>query len=242
MRWHILSFAGALFVTIAITAVAAQEDNDAARGRRMIYRAQQAFGGAEKLAAIQDFTQIIEVAMDTLPGGVKVKQSNRYLAPGIYRQDEDLPFGKIISYVDRESGWRSTPRGSLIMSPPMLKMSHDELFRNLFVVMAADRDSSVNVKAVGPSTVEISKADGFTVKLEFDASTGLPLRKVYVASDPHGPPTEIEEIYADWREVQGLKVPFKMTIREDGKKLAEETVQEFKFNTGLKAEELSQKP
>jgi hypothetical protein len=190
MLRHILSFAAALLVTIAIitAAAAAQEDNDAATGRQMIHRAQQAFGGADKLAAIRDFTQTIDVAMETLPGGVKVKQSNRYLAPGIYRQDQDMPFGKISSYVDGESGWRSTPRGSLIMSPPVLKMALDELFRNLFVVMAADRDPSVNVKAVGPSTVEISKADGFTVKLEFDASTGLPLRKVYVASDPHGPP------------------------------------------------------
>jgi hypothetical protein len=33
-----------------------------------------------------------------------------------------------------------------------------------------------------------------------------------------------------------------MTIRQEGKKLADETVREFKFNTGLKAEELSQKP
>jgi hypothetical protein len=230
-------------VTIAITAAAAaQEDNDATRGRQMIHRAQQAFGGADKLAAIRDFTQIIEVAMETLPGGVKAKQSNRYLAPGVYRQDEDMPFGKISSYVDGESGWRSTSRGSLIMPTPVLKMAHDELFRNLFVVMAADRDSSVNVKAVGSNTVQISKADGFSVKLEFDASSGLPLRKVYVASDPHGPPTEIEEFYSDWREVEGLKVPFKMTIRQDGKKLADETVQEFKFNTGLKAEDLSQKP
>ena len=128
------------------------------------------------------------------------------------------------------------------MTPTVLKMSQDELFRNLFVLIVSDRDSSVQVKGTAPRTVEITKADGFSVKLEFDASEGLPLRKVYLAADPHGPPTEIEEIYADWREVDGLQVPFKMTIRQDGKKLADEIVEEFKFNTGMKAEELSQKP
>ena len=247
MPRQISIFDAIIWMTIAATAVAApQQDSgfasDSARGRDMIHHAQQAFGGAEKLAALRDFSQTIRVAMETLPGGIAVKQQNRYLAPAVFRQDEDMPFGRISSYIEGTSGWRSTPRGSGTMTPAVLKMSQDELFRNLFVLIVADRDPTVQVKATAPRTVEITKADGFSVRLEFDTSTGLPVRKLYVAVDPHGPPTEIEEIYADWRDVDGLKVPFKLTILQEGKKLADETIEEFKFNTGLRAEELGQKP
>jgi hypothetical protein len=247
MKHQTSIFNATLWLTIVVSGVAAgQQDtgsaSEASRGRDILRHAQEALGGAQKLASVRDFTQTIRVAMEALPGGVTVKQVNRYLAPAVYRQDEDMPFGKIISYTDGASGWRSTPRGSATMTPAVLKMSQDELFRSLFVLMAADRDPSVQVKATAPRTVEIAKEDGFSVRVEFDASTWLPLRKVYVAADPHGPPTEIEESYADWREVDGLKVPFKMTIRQNGKVLADETVEEFKFNVGLKADELSQKP
>jgi hypothetical protein len=42
--------------------------------------------------------------------------------------------------------------------------------------------------------------------------------------------------------VGGVKLPFKMTLRQGEKKLGDMTVQEYKFNSGLKPEELSKKP
>ncbi len=42
--------------------------------------------------------------------------------------------------------------------------------------------------------------------------------------------------------MDGVKVPFKVTIDQNGKKFGEAVIQEFKINTGLKPEELSQKP
>ena len=58
----------------------------------------------------------------------------------------------------------------------------------------------------------------------------------------NGGPSAVEETFSDWRDAGGLKAPFKTTIQQNGKKFADVTVQEFKLNTGLKAEELSKKP
>ena len=52
----------------------------------------------------------------------------------------------------------------------------------------------------------------------------------------------IEQTYSDWRDAGGVKVPFKVTIQQDGKHFADLNIQEYKLNTGLKPEELSQKP
>jgi len=221
--------------------VAAADAGTLARGRELLQRAQQALGGAEKLAAVKDTSQLLDMAMDAAAGGMKIKQQNRYLLPAYFRQEQELPFGKVIAYTDGQTGWLSTPQGVVPMPPPVLKQAQGELFRNLLHVILADRDASLKVNAVGKSTVEISAAGGQSVRIDFDEATGLPAREQYQEAGQNGP-SEVAEIFADWREVGGLKVPFKMTIQQDGKKLADVTVQEYKFNTGLKAEELSHKP
>jgi zinc protease len=188
------------------------------------------------LAAVKDSTQRLEMAAQ---GGMKIKQSNRYLAPGYFRQDQELPFGKISAYTDGKIGWLSTPQGLRPMPPAVLKQAQGEVFRSLFHVMLADRDASLEVSAAGDQTVEISSKDGNQVTLELDAATGLPKSETFAQE---GTNAKIEETFSDWRDVEGLKMPFKMTLEQNGKTAGELTVQEYKLNTGLKVEELSKQP
>ena len=212
------------------------------QGRALLRRGQQALGGAEKLAAVKDSSQSLEMALDASAGGIKIKQQNRYVSPQYLRQDQDLPFGKVSVYTDGKSGWLATPQGTMPMPAQVLKQAQGELFRHLIALMLSDRDASRTVNAVQKNAVEISAKDGETVKLEFDEATGLPAREIYRESGMGGGPAEMEEVYSDWRDAGGLKLPFKITILKDGKKFAEAVVSEYKFNTGIKAEELSKKP
>ena len=72
-----------------------------AKGKRELQRAQQALGGAEKLAAVKDLEYHAEVEVQS-PGGpvMNVKQTNSYLASGSMRQEIELPFGKQWIYSD----------------------------------------------------------------------------------------------------------------------------------------------
>jgi spore coat protein CotH len=83
--------------------------------------------------------------------------------------------------------------------------------------------------------VEISGA-GESVRVEFDEATGLPLRQIYKS------PSDVKETYTDWRDVDGVKLPFKAEIERDGRKMADVSVSEMKLNTGLTADELSKRP
>jgi hypothetical protein len=56
------------------------------------------------------------------------------------------------------------------------------------------------------------------------------------------PAAEVTARFSDWRDVGGIKMPFKTTIEQGGKKFADVTVQEYQFNSGLKAEALAEKP
>lgn len=224
------------------TEAAKSDAGSIARGRELLQRAQKVLGGAYKLAALKDLTQSLDLTMDSSAGGIKVKQLNRYVAPGHFRQDQELPFGKLVAYTDGKSGWLSTPQGVMPMPAPVLKQPQRELFRTLFHLILADRDTSLTVNAIDKSTVEISSTDGKSVKLEFDEATGLPSRETYQEAEPGGASATVTETFVDWREVDGLKAPFKITIQQDGKKFADVTIQEYKFNSGLKVEDLSKKP
>ena len=215
--------------------VSKSDASSQARGRELLQRAQKAMGGADKLVAVKDSTQTAEIVM--AGAGVKIKQHNRYLAPGSFRQDLDLPFGKVATYTDGKTGWMVTPQGSGPMNDSVLKQAQGEVFRNLVRLMAADRDPSNQVNAVADDTVEVSSKDGASVRVQFDAISGLPLREIYTEG-----PVASEESFSDWRDADGLKVPFKIAIQQDGKKMADIAVLDYKFNTGVKVEELSQKP
>ena len=85
-------------------------------------------------------------------------------------------------------------------------------------------------------------AVGLKVKIEFDPATGLPARETYTEAGVTGAPAETTEIYSDWREVGGVKLPHKAIQLENGMKMLEATVSEYKINSGLNAAELSKRP
>jgi zinc protease len=214
-----------------------------AHGKQLLERAQQAMGGAEKLVAVKDATYAAELALEPAAGGFKMKQVSMYLAPDQLRQEQELPFGKIIAYTDGKSGWVSTPQGVESMPAVALKQVQGEMFREPYALMLSSRDPSRMVNAAAENTVEISAANSsLSVKVEFDPATGLPAREVYTAPGENGAPAEITDVFSDWREVGGIKMPYKAIQQENGMKMLEMTVSEYKINGGLSAAELSKRP
>jgi zinc protease len=224
------------------TEAAKSDPASAEKGRALLKRAQQAMGGADKLAAVKDLTQSGEMTMDPAAGGMKMKQQNRWVAPSTLRQDQVLPIGTIIAFTDGKSGWLSMPQGLMPMPAPVLKQAQGEIFREWLTLVLSDRDASRTITAVAPSAVEISTADGLKVGVEFDEATGLPLRQSYQETGMGGPPSEVKETFSDWRDVGGIKLPFKVLIEQNGKKAGDAVVSEIKLNTGVTAEELGKKP
>jgi len=214
-----------------------------ARGKQMLQRAQQAMGGAEKLAAVKDATYSAELALEQGAGGFKVKQVSMFLAPDQLRQEQELPFGKIIAYTDGKSGWMATPQGVQPMPAELLKQALGETFREPYALLLSDRDSSRTVNAIGDNAVEIATASGsLRVRVDFDPATGLPAREVYTEPGQNGAPAETTDIFSDWREVGGIKLPYKAIQLENGMKMLEITISEYKINRGLSATELSKRP
>ena len=86
-----------------------QSENDR-RGVQLLRRAQDAMGGAEKLAAVRDTMHVMEDHTGAGAGGYKMKQVSRFVAPDRFRSEQDTPFGRIVVYSDGKNGWITTPQ------------------------------------------------------------------------------------------------------------------------------------
>lgn len=218
-----------------------------ARGAAMLERAQQAMGGADKLAGVKDLTRTLEMTMDASQGGIKIKEITQVMlgaaGAGQFRQDQELPFGKIVAYTDGKTGFLvlPPPQGTRAMPAEVLRQARGDLFRQLPPLMLATRDSATTVSAVGDNAVEISSG-GLSVKVEFDPATGLPSKFDYQEPGQNGAPSQVVETMSDWRDAGGgVKMPFKIELEQDGKKAGDAAVSAYQFNSGLKAEDLSKK-
>ena len=213
-----------------------------AKGVELLKKGQIAMGGAEKLAAVKDYSFTAEGELQAGPqGAMKVKQKAMWLAPSGYRQEQDLPFGKIVVAVDGQSGFVVAPQGTGPIPPAMMAQVQGEIFRTPYTLMLSDRDPTRKVNYVSAGVVEISGGVGKIVKLEFDESTGVLKKLSYLQEQTGGSPVNIEEVFSDWREIGGVKVAFKSTTMQAGNKLSEMKVLEYKINTGLTPKEINKR-
>jgi zinc protease len=213
-----------------------------AGGRQLLAKVQQAAGGAAKLAAVKDVAAVLAFEADAAVGGMKAKQTNRWVAPNHLRQETEMPLGKFTVYSDGKTGWMRTPQGVGPLGGPPLKQVQGDLFRQYFRLLSAD-SLGYRVVQVAGDTLEISDAaSGQSARLTINPATSLPLRLSYKPVQVSGPPAMVEESYAGFRDVGGIKVPSRIAIEQGGRKFATLTVQDYKINTGATPDELAAKP
>lgn len=214
------------------------------RGRAVLQKAQQAAGGAEKLAAVKDVSKTSK--LQGVQGMMSAEQTTQVILPDVLRQDNTLPFGKITVYVEGTSGWMATPQGRTPLPPPQLQQTQSALFRLREALLLSDGDASRQVNFIeeaevdskAADVIEISKEGGQFVRLWVDSASGDILKSAYKGDALRGAPADIEEIYSDYREVDGLRTPFAITILQNGEKYLDAQVVEVKFNSGLTRERL----
>jgi hypothetical protein len=207
----------------------------------MLQRAQQAVGGAEKLAAIRDFTEAAEVSVLPSAGGMQAQSSARWIAPEILRQDQSAGGQNVSVFWDGSAGRVVTPQGSGPLAGAPLKEVQGDLFRLFFRLLLSDRVQGRTVVAVDDQTIEISGPSGESARLIIDPATGMP-RGLRYRTTNGGATTSVEESWSDFRDVDGIKLPYKTSISRNDQKFADVLITGYKINSGLKPEELQLKP
>jgi len=216
---------------------------DTQQGQQLLARVQHAVGGADKLAAVKDMVEVAEFHRAPSAPGTDMKRTDRWLAPSYFREDMQLPFGAVSLYADGKTGWMASPQGSSPLPPEQMKPLQSKLLRVYFTMLLSDRLPGRTVNPAGDGALDISDEQGNTVRLFIDPKTSLPAKLEYSAPSMDGTPaTTIDETFDGFEDIDGLKVPNRITIRQNGKTYAQVIVQSLKINTGLKPEDLNKKP
>jgi hypothetical protein len=103
---------------------------------------------------------------------------------------------------------------------------------------AADSNRTIQDEANG--AIRIADKSGNSLLLTIDPATGLPLSENY--AEPGSSGEDVTETYSDWQETNGIKLPRKITITQNGKHFGDITVSSVAIDQGLTPEQLSKKP
>lgn len=205
------------------------------KGRQMLARMQAAAGGVDKLAAIKD---VVIEANSTL-GNMPVKQKVVMILPDKLRQEQTLPFGKVVVMFDGNAGVMIAPNapGPMPMPAEVQRQVRDEIFRNLFSLLLSDRIEGRTLNGLSDTEMEISDKEGRTVKMTLDPASGLPALLKFEMPGPQGT-AAVETVFKDWREVSGIKMPHLVEMMQGGRKAGESKYETVTINSGVQLDEI----
>jgi predicted Zn-dependent peptidase len=229
-------------------ALAAATPESIAKGKALLRGVRQAMGGAA-LDQVKDYTTIASLTISMPQGELALKMESTMSSAGRMLTKMTTPMGEMVQGYDGQAMWMRTPQGTQDMPASQRAELEGGFFRDTINLLRNAENPAYTVQALGPSEVDGKPAEAVAVsdparklqlRLWVDPKTNLLVKKTYVAA-LMGAPGEIEEIYSDYREAGGLKLPFKILLNRSGKKFGEQTITEIKINPGV-AESAYKKP
>lgn len=196
----------------------------AAEGKRLVADMLTALGGAEKVDAVR--TIRLEATMEaTSPQGAMQIQSKGFIKlPQQLRYELTLPFGTMVQALSGDgSGFVVTPQGSQAMPASQVAQLEAAILR-LPVALLQHRDDP-GFEAVALEDGELDgepikrlhvSFDGHQQTLGIDAETGHVLSIEYRGTGFTGAPGDLRQVFSDYRQVEGVMMPFASTTTFDG--------------------------
>jgi hypothetical protein len=176
-----------------------------------------AIGGAE---ALQKVSSRVQKGTLTAFGGQHFPVDVYSKAPEKRLSVMHLPNGDSVTAFDGKEGWLSVPGRVHIMSAAenaAARLDADLYFplhvKTLYETFRVDAGEKIDRH---DTYVVVGRSEGQPpLRLYFDKESGLLLRLIRYAETPLGRnPTQID--YADYRDANGLKVPFRWTLSRPG--------------------------
>jgi outer membrane lipoprotein-sorting protein len=242
----------ALACAAAIPAAQAmQQDRSAAntqQATRLLKQTLAAMGGTA-VAGASDLSLSCTMTSYTPQRNTVYEMRNQYSRPNKIRQTTQFDFGELIVGFDGSVGWVKNPEGV-----EELPASQREEMRSISLWILYDMLQNIGKKEYTYEYVRSRTENGSNVhelsvrhrqmkepiRILIDDRTKLIVRKIVRRQGAEGL-IDVEEILADYRTVQGVKVPFAITYQAASVKVGDLIVKEAKFNSGL-SPALFQKP
>jgi zinc protease len=207
----------------------------------LLDRAIRAKGGIDKLRSIRTvrITSTTTVFQSSA-GRLDVPTTIFIRYPGGFRVDAELPAGPLVQAFNGGTYWVQDPSGAREAPEAIAVEIRGNVQRDTVALLLALADGRVPALAAAPvaegrrrlPAIAVETSTMRRVTLVFDPDTALLLRQQYMHPTAGAP---MEELYSDYRLVDGLQVAFRAEVRLDGKPIAQRTVQTFEYNVPLES-------
>lgn len=205
----------------------------------LIKRAIGAKGGFERLKSIKTIEATATTTLMLPQGPVTSRTSTFIEYPDRFRVEAQLPNGVVVQvYGGEQNVWVQDPQKGVMTVPAHVRRDFKaSVDRDIIPLLLRAAAGELTVRLLQPSgtdgtrAVEVSGGGIDPVTLHIDVASGLVMRQSYRL---HGAAGTAEEVFADYREVEGLKVAFKASVRRNNLPVLERTVTEFRVNPRLR--------
>ena len=186
------------------------------RGQELIAKAVEALGGGARL------DQLVSFQKKELRGNA-VKNTLLLAFPDGLRQETVRPSFTLVSVVTPAESFFLVNNTARPMPEDNRTAIYKELNHELLVLLRARTRSDFKASVVSNGALTQSSLEGVDVELPgfnaligIDPATGRVLSQIYRGRGPGGVLGEIAINYSDFRSVEGLSLPFKVTATFDG--------------------------
>jgi hypothetical protein len=183
----------------------------------LIQRAVRGKGGLARLKAIRTIHAVSDTVVEAQGKKLTIPTTIRIRYPGAFRIDSEMPAGPVSQVFDSGTFWVNDARGANVAPRPAAESMRGNIQRDAIGLLLALADGRVKARRIDDVSVDgrmlpvldVDLKPGGPLTLVLDPDSGLILRERYPAPDAAG---QIEERFADYRDVDGIKVAFSVTV------------------------------
>jgi hypothetical protein len=167
--------------------------------------------------------------------------SSTYISyPDRYRVEAALPSGRLVQVYAGGEAWVRGPGGLVEASPAERERFRAGAGRDIISLLLRAERGEIVARALPDvrdgdqrlQVLELAPGSRDAVTLFLDPATALVVKQRYTSDGPAGP-AESEELFSDYRAVDGIQVAFRAVVRQAGTTVVEREVTRFAINIPL---------
>jgi hypothetical protein len=203
-------------------------------------RVVDAKGGVDVLRKVRTVIADADTTFHMEQGPVMSKTRTYVEYPDKFRIDATVAGAQVIQVFNAGAAWARDPAGVHDAPPAMRDDFAASVRRDMIPLLLATADGSLIVRALPDEelegqvlkVLEISGPQLQPVRLYID-SRGLVVGQRFTTPGPDGKLVDAEEIFSDYRSVNGVQVPYRADVRRAGRVILSRTLTSVALNSPI---------
>jgi zinc protease len=229
----------------AVRQVAAPGDDAASQ---LIRRVVTAKGGLDALKRIRTVIADADTTFRMEQGPLTTTTRTYVSYPDKFRVDAKVGGADVVQVYNAGAAWVKDPSGVHDAPTTMRADFSASVQRDIIPLLVAAAEGRVTVRLLpdegsGASTLKVLELNGpqvTRVRLHIDPQL-LVARQIYTTPGPDGQPVQAQEVFSDYRTIDGIQIPFKASVLRNGRSILERTLTRVAINAPI-AETLFTRP